>query len=78
MEYKIGDKIRIIENMVFFCEDNLGKVDYIVSIEKYGIVLEKLGTIPIPALKCISKVGDDDSDILMESMYHSPLWLDIL
>ena len=77
MQYKIGDKIRIIENMVFFCENNIGKVDSIVSIEDYGIILEKYGMIPIPALKCIIKVDDNENDILIESVYYSPIWVSL-
>jgi len=74
MKYKIGDKIRIIEYMVFFCEKNIGKVDKVISVEKYGIELEKYGTIPYPALRCIIKIHDNDQDLFIENITNSPAW----
>jgi len=63
MNFKVGDKVRIVKCVVFFSPKIfLGKVDTIVHVDDY-IELEKYKSVP---WYCVEKVEQDAVDEYIE------------
>lgn len=77
MDFKVGDKVRIVKCMVYFCPVSLlGKVDTIIKIDDQ-VHLEKYN---VPSF-CIEKVENDAVDVeteYNENLVYKPDWKRIL